>query len=128
MRSCTDAATDEQREGGFTTIQYVAVTGFSLVLFVLMANLLVGVYQRGAVRDALDEGVRTAIPVGADPAECERRAREVVDAIGGSVVVDTLRCEPVADGIVAVATITVESWLLLPDWHVELRARATRET
>lgn len=121
MPSCSN------RESGFTTIQYVAVTGFSLVLFVLMANLLVGVYQRGAVRDALDEGVRTAVPVDADPADCERRAREVVAAIGGSVGVDTLRCEPVAGGVVAVATIRIESWLLLPDWRMELRARATRE-
>jgi hypothetical protein len=52
MRSCTDAGTHE-RQGGFTTIQYVVVTGFSLLLFVLMANLLVGVYQRGAVRESV---------------------------------------------------------------------------
>lgn len=123
MRSCA-----EDSDGGFTTIQYVAITGFSLVLFVLMANLLVGVYQRAAVRDALDEGVRTAVPVGADVAECERRAREVIDAVGGSVRVESLRCSPVPDGVIGVASITVESWLLLPDWHMELRARATRET
>jgi hypothetical protein len=123
MRSCT-----EDHESGFATIQYVAVTGFSLVLFVLMANLLVGVYQRGAVRDALDEGVRTVVPAGADPAECERRARGVVDDIAGSVTVEQLRCDAVPGGVVAVAHITIDSWLLLPDWHMELRARATRET
>jgi len=123
MHSCSS-----DDDAGFTTIQYVAVTGFSLVLFVLMANLLVGVYQRGAVRDALDEGVRAAVPAGADIGECERRAREVVDAIGGSVRVDSLQCSAMSGGIVAVASVTVESWLLLPDWQVELRARATRES
>lgn len=122
MRSCT-----EDCDGGFTTIQYVAVTGFSLVLFVLMANLLVGAYQRGAVRDALDEGVRAAVPIGSGAGECERRAREVVEAIGGSVRVESLQCSAVPGGVVAVANVTVESWLLLPDWHLELRARATRE-
>ncbi len=123
MHSCT-----EDGEGGFTTIQYVSIVGFSLVLFVLMANLLVGVYQRGAVRDALDEGVRASVPIGADAGECERRAREVVDAIGGSVRVEALQCSAVPGGVVAVASVTVESWLLLPDWHMDLRARATRET
>src|SRR6185369_11572384 len=64
-------------EGGFTTLQYVVATGFSLVLFVLVANLLVDLYARGAVRDALDEGVRAQVP-GAAPADaCEARARGV---------------------------------------------------
>ena len=36
---------------GFSTIQYVVATAFSLVLFVLVANLLVDLYARGAVPD-----------------------------------------------------------------------------
>ena len=52
-------------EHGFTTIQYVVATGFSLLLFVLVANLLVDLYERGAVRDALDEGVRAGVPAAA---------------------------------------------------------------
>jgi hypothetical protein len=122
MRSCT-----ERREDGFTTVQYVFATACSLLLFVLLANLLVGLYQRGAVRDALDEGVRAAVPAGADVARCERRAREVVAQIGGSVGVDELQCTATPDGVAAHAEITIAAWVLLPDWHLRLEARATRE-
>jgi hypothetical protein len=122
MRSCAD-----RREDGFTTVQYVVATGCSLLLFVLLANLLVGLYQRGAVRDALDEGVRAAVPAGSSLGECERRAREVVAQIGGSVDVDELQCTATPDGVAARAEITIAAWVLLPDWQVRLEARATRE-
>ena len=49
----------------FTTIQYVIAVAWSLVLLVLIANLLVDLYARGAVRDALDDGVRAGAPAGA---------------------------------------------------------------
>ena len=68
-------------EAGFTTIQYVVATGFSLLLFVLVANLLVDLYARGAVRDALDEGVRAGVPVAAGTDDCLARARDVVTSI-----------------------------------------------
>ena len=45
------------RDDGFTTIQYVIAVAWSLLLLVLVANFLVDLYARGAVRDALDEGV-----------------------------------------------------------------------
>jgi len=118
-------------QDGFTTLQYVVATGFSLVLFVLLANLLVDLYARGAVRDALDEGVRASVPIAATAADCEARVREVIDSIaGGSLVhVDALRCERVADSVVARAEISLRSWLpvMIPDWHVRLRASAVQE-
>ena len=46
---------------------------WSLVLLVLVANLLVDLYARGAVRDALDDGVRAGAPAAA-PADCVRSA------------------------------------------------------
>ena len=52
-------------ERAFTTIQYVIAVAWSLVLLVLVANLLVDVYARGAVRDALDDGVRAGAPASA---------------------------------------------------------------
>ena len=45
-------------ERGFTTIQYVIAVAWSFVMLVLVANLMVDLYARGAVRDALDDGVR----------------------------------------------------------------------
>ena len=112
-------------------MQYVVATGFSLVLFVLVANLLVDLYDRGAVRDALDEGVRAAVPARATPADCEAQAREVVQSIaGGSLLnVEELRCEREGDFVVARAEISLRSWLpmFVPDWHLRLRASALPE-
>ena len=118
-------------EHGFTTIQYVVATGFSLLLFVMVANLLVDLYERGAVRDALDEGVRAGVPVASTADDCVARTREVVRAIagGGSVRVDELTCVPDGDRVVATARVSLRSWFptLVPDWHLTLRASAHRE-
>jgi hypothetical protein len=116
---------------GFTTLQYVVAVGFSLLLFVMIGNLLVDLYARGAVRDALDEGVRAGVPVAATPGDCEARARDVIASIasGAAVRVTALRCEQVAGRIVASADVTLQSWIpmLVPDWRLELRAAAERE-
>ncbi len=118
-------------ERGFTTIQYVVATAFSLLLFVLVANLLVDLYERGAVRDALDEGVRAGVPVAADADDCAVRSRDVVQSIasGSSLRVDDLSCVRDGDRIVATARVALRSWfpLLLPDWRLTLRASAHRE-
>jgi hypothetical protein len=118
-------------ERGFTTIQYVVATGFSLLLFVLVANLLVDLYERGAVRDALDEGARTGVPIGAAPEDCFVRARDVVRSIAGgsSLRVDDLACVADGDRVVATARVTLRSWfpMIVPDWHLSLRASAHRE-
>jgi hypothetical protein len=119
------------REAGFTTVQYVVAIGFSLVLFVLVANLLVDLYARGAVRDALDEGVRAAVPVAGTVAECEARARDVVESIAGgsTVTVHSLHCEQLGVRVVAHADVSLRSWIpmLVPDWRLDLQAAAERE-
>ncbi len=118
-------------ERGFTTIQYLVATGFSLLLFVLVANLLVDLYERGAVRDALDEGVRAGVPVATDADDCLARTREVVQSIasGTSLRVDDLMCERDGDRVVATARVALRSWfpMLLPDWRLTLHASAHRE-
>lgn len=118
-------------ERGFTTIQYLVATGFSLLLFVLVANLLVDLYERGAMRDALDEGVRASVPVATDAGDCLARTREVVQSIAGGTsprVVD-LTCERDGDRVVATARVALRSWfpMLLPDWRLTLHASAHRE-
>lgn len=118
-------------ESGFTTIQYVVATAFSLLLFVLVANLLVDLYARGAVRDALDEGVRAGVPVSATADDCATRARDVIGAIanGASVRVEELECVYDGDRIVSTARVSLRSWfpMLLPDWRLTLRASAHRD-
>ena len=119
------------REDGFTTIQYVVASTLSLLLFVLMANLLVDTYERGAVRDALDEGVRAAVPAATSPADCLARTRDVLHAVTGrsSLRVETLTCTRDGAFIVAHARVVLRSWLpmLVPDWRIDLRASALPE-
>jgi hypothetical protein len=118
-------------EDGFSTIQYVVATGFSLLLFVLIANLLVDLYERGAVRDALDEGVRAAKPVAATTHDCETRIHEVLSSVvgGSSLRVASLSCREDGDRVIASAQVALRSWFpaLLPDWRLDLDAAAHRE-
>ena len=108
-------------------MQYVVATSFSLVLFVLVANVLVDGYERAALRDALDEGVRAAVPSGS-PAVCEGRARAVIGSLAASSYarIDDFHCTRQGDAVVAVATVTLRSWLplVVPDWTLRLRASA----
>jgi hypothetical protein len=100
-------------------------------MFVLVANLLVDLYERGAVRDALDEGVRAGVPVSATGGDCATRAHDVVRSIanGASLRVEELTCVDDGDRVVAVARVSLRSWfpMLLPDWRLTLRASAHRE-
>lgn len=121
--------THSRRENGFTTIQYVIAVAWSLVLLVLIANLLVDLYARGAVRDALDDGVRAGAPAGASVAACEQRGHEVVTGlIRGPLLNTVVHCAEDGDFVVADAQVTLRSWLpmLIPDWHMHLHAEALR--
>jgi len=119
----------QRGENGFTTIQYVIAVAWSLVLLVLIANLLVDLYARGAVRDALDDGVRAGAPVGASVAACEQRAHEVVTGlVRGPLLNTVVHCREDGDFVVADAQVILRSWLpmLIPDWHMHLHAEALR--
>lgn len=119
-----------RNEQGFTTIQYVIAVAWSLALLVLVANMVVDLYGRGAVRDALDDGVRAGAPVGASAAACETRAREVVSGlVRGPLLAAELHCRDDGAFVVADAEVTLRSWLpmLIPDWHLHLRAEALRD-
>ena len=100
------------------------------MLLVLIANVLVDLYARGAVRDALDDGVRRRAPVGASAAACEARADEVVSGLVRGPLLDaSLHCAESGAFVVADAQVTLHSWLpmLVPDWHLHLRAEAFRD-
>jgi hypothetical protein len=117
-------------ERGFTTIQYVIAVAWSLVLFVLTANLMVDLYARGAVRDALDDGVRAGAPAAGPVAACEGRAHEVVAALVRGPLLDArLHCDEFGPFVIAEADVSLRSWLpmLVPDWHMTLHAEALRE-
>jgi hypothetical protein len=127
----THPCVDPRRgERGFTTIQYVIAVAWSLVILVLVANLVVDLYARGAVRDALDDGVRAGAAAVTPDVACERRAHQVVAGlVRGPILHTELHCRQVGAFVVADANVALESWLpmLVPDWHITLHAVALRE-
>ena len=65
------------------TIQYVAATALSLLVFVALANFVVDLYARGVVRSAVDEAARAGATIDSSAADCERRARDVLGGLLG---------------------------------------------
>lgn len=123
--------TPARDQRGMMTIQYVAATGFTLVLLVLMANLLVDLYARGAVREALDEGTRVASRADGTAGMCEERAAEVLATllrgpIGDDIAVE---CSVVGGWVQATADVRLRAWVpgLVPDWHFEAHAAGVQE-
>ncbi len=107
------------------TIQFVAATAFSLLLLVVVANVMVNLYQRGAVRDALDEGVRAASVVDHGDNACARKANEVLAVLAPGVRLgnDGVTCSRSRYLITARADVHFESWLpLVPSWTSHLKA------
>jgi hypothetical protein len=119
------------RARGFVTLQYVIAVAWSLLLLVLVANLLVDIYVRAAVRDALDDGVRAAAPSGRPVAACEARAQEVLHGlVRGPLVTARVRCDVINEQVTAEAEVSLQSWLpmLVPDWRMTLHAVAQEES
>jgi hypothetical protein len=118
-------------ERGFVTIQYVLATGCSLILLVMIANLMVDLYARGAVRDALDEGARAGAVVDGGVTACEHRARTVVATLvhGRTREHISVTCEDRGDGWMrATARVRLRSWLPgVPDWSFTARAVARQD-
>jgi hypothetical protein len=116
---------------GTATLELVTASGLALVLLVLVANLLVDLYARGAIRHALDEGVRAGAPVDAAPGACELAADGALDDLLGGRVGEgvDVRCEQGPTDVVARADAVLPSWLpaLVPDWSFTLTSESTRE-
>jgi len=114
-----------------TTAQYVSATAFSLVAFVMMANLVVFLYARGVVRAAVDEGARAGGRLSASAGDCEERASDVVgDLLGGSLRGGvSLTCTETRDVMTARANVVLRGWLpgLVPNWSFTLEAQSVKE-
>jgi hypothetical protein len=118
------------RDAGFVTLQFVVAVAWSLLLLVLVANFLVDLYARGAVRDALDDGVRAGMPSSRPVAACEARAEQVLSGlVRGPLVTATVRCDARDGSVTAEARVSLRSWLpmLVPDWRMTLHAVGQRE-
>ncbi len=114
-----------------TTVQYVAATAFSLIVFVMMANFIVFLYARGcsgrrrrgrARRESIrrhDHRMRFA--------RSRRPRRLLAGRLGSDVHV---RCETTSeDEMHAIVHVTLHGWLpgLVPDWTFTLDARSVKE-
>ncbi|HEY3834192.1 MAG TPA: hypothetical protein VGO03_18010 [Acidimicrobiia bacterium] len=112
------------------SLQYVAASALALVLLVMAANLLVDLYVRAAVRDALDEGVRAAVPLGGTAADCTARADDTIQGLvrgdlGHGVA---LRCAITGGVVTADADVVLPAFVAgLPGWSFRLRAEAEQE-
>lgn len=119
-------------EHGFVTVQYVAATGFTLIFLLLLGNLLVDLYARAAVHEALDEGVRAAVTVDAPAGACEQRANDALRGlVRGPVGREiSVTCSVDPQRVRAHATVVLRSWLpaFVPAWRFTVDAGARRAT
>ena len=117
-------------QAGLVTIQLVAATALSLVVFVGLANLVVDLYARGVARAALDEAARAGAPVDASTADCAARAHEVLAALLGGGLGRGVRvaCRELRGAMHARATVVLASWLPgIPAWSFSLEGQVAKE-
>ncbi|MFP3882732.1 MAG: hypothetical protein ACLFRT_03915 [Actinomycetota bacterium] len=113
---------------GVTSVQFLLASGLALILFLVLANLVVVQYGRGAVRSALEQGARAGTTAG--PAVCEQTAGRVIEDLLGGRMSDGLvvGCDLSGESVVATATGAFESWTpLTPDFGFELTSRGVTE-
>ena len=123
-------------EPGFATVQWLAMAGGLLVLFMALGNALLWHYARGAVAVAADEGARAGSVLGASTGDCEAAAWAVLDPDTGLLrgrfagTVDRVDCR-IESGEVIVEVAGAFPWLMdawpVPDLAYTVEARAVRE-
>lgn len=104
-------------------------SALGLVLFLLLANLVVVQYGRGAIRSALEQGARAGA-VSGSATECAARADEVIGQLLGGRMSDGLDVGCATTGVVMVATASgsFDSWTpMTPDFEIELASQALVE-
>lgn len=115
---------------GFTTAGFVVAAGFSMLFFVLLANLMAVQYGRGVVRVALDEGARHGARYGAADPACELRIREVLGGLLGGEMGSgvSYRCERDSSRTNATAEVVFPAWIPgVPEFRFKMAATAAAE-
>lgn len=116
------------------TIEYLAGVILSMLVLVVVANLIVFQYGRGAVRAAVDEGARQGARSPTPVAACTQQAQQALDdllgagrpgSMGARVAV---QCAEVGGSLVATARGTWRAWLPpVPTWTFTVTASAVLE-
>lgn len=114
---------------GVTSVQFVLASGLGLVVFLVLANLVVVQYGRGAIRSALDQGVRVGA-ISSSEADCEQRISDVLGQLLGGRMGDgvVFGCEVGPATVSASGSAVFDAWTpFSADFEVDLSATATRE-
>lgn len=109
---------------GHVTPAFVAVTGLTLVLLVLVAQVLLIHHARGVLQSAVEEGARQGVAAGV-PA-CQLRATSVIDRLGAlGDGVGPVTCAVGPDGAEVAVSATFTGWLPgFPVQQVDVVGRA----
>ncbi len=116
-------------EAGFTSVQFLLGSAIALVFFLALANLVVVQFAAGALRSALDQGVRAG-SIARSASVCELRVSEVLeDLLSGTIGETTdIKCEIDGLFVAAEGSLVVESWTIFTgDYSVSLTAEASLE-
>jgi hypothetical protein len=110
----------------------ILAVGIAMIFFVALANLVIYQYAAGAVRAALDQGVRAESYAGAPAGTCEASIDETLDSLlGGSYgegISASCFVDPAGPTVVATATAFFPSIALwVPDYTFVASARAVKE-
>lgn len=118
-------------ERGVTSVGVLLAVAFTLLVAVVAINLFLYLYGQGAVRAAIDEGVRAGSRVAAGEDACERRAEEALDGLVPGPLGDgiLIACTEAGGQLIAVADVTLDSPVPgVPSWSFRMEARAVQET
>lgn len=110
-------------------MQFVLASALGLLVFLMMANLVVVQYGRGAIRSAVEQGARAGA-ISGDAHDCVSKADAVVRQLLGGRMSDGLDlvCTATGSAMVASAAATFDSWLpVTPDFDVAITSEAVLE-
>lgn len=119
-------------ESGSAGLPLVVAAGLAFVVFVTLANVVTMQFTRLAVRAAAEEAVRAGSRADAPIAECESRARAVLDGLLGPDTRDDIALSCTVAGsppvVHARADATLRPWAPgLPTWSLAVEAAAAQE-
>ena len=117
-------------ESGMVSISYVLAATFAMIFFAILANFVVVQYASGAVRAALDEGVRNGARADAGVPVCQATIDEILASVLGGPYGDdvSVTCQDAGDVMVASAQATFRGFApLVPDLTIDFEAVAARE-
>lgn len=112
------------------SISYVLAASFAMIFFAILANFVVVQYASGAVRAALDEGVRNGSRADAGVAVCLATIDDILDSVLGGPYGEEVSatCQDAGDVMVASAQATFRGFApLVPDLTIGFEAVAARE-